>query len=79
MSMSDDLSQFRHVSPEVKISVLRMEMIPLLAAIRTYADSIKYGVNFPEKPPEIDLWVNKIIDATNRLEQLRDILYDNPE
>jgi hypothetical protein len=70
-----DLEVFKSAPPESKIGVLRMEMIPLIETIRGYTDLIKYHME--SSPQERELWAQKIIEAVDDLEQLRQILIDD--
>jgi hypothetical protein len=64
--------EYKDSNPEEKLTILTGEMIPLLATIRTYTDTIKY--NLGANSQEIENWTNKIIEAVDNLEKLRGIL-----
>lgn len=72
MNPLGDLEEYKSANPEKKISVLRMEMIPLLATIRTYTDAIRTSTDANSET--IELYTDKIIEAMNNLEKLRGIL-----
>jgi hypothetical protein len=75
MDLDENLQRFKKASPEEKIAVLRMEMIPLIVTIKGHADLIKYGV--ASNSQEIEMYAQRILDAVDRLYQLKEILYDD--
>jgi hypothetical protein len=77
MTLRDDLEEYKNASAEQKVVILRGEMIPLLVTIRTYTDSIRYRIG--SSPQDIEGWTQKILDAVNDLEMLREILVDAPK
>ena len=77
MTLNDGLKAYKNASAEQKVVILRGEMIPLLVTIKTYTDSIRYRIG--SSPQDIERWTQKILDAVNDLEMLREFLLDDPK
>jgi hypothetical protein len=69
-------SEYKKASPEMKISIIRGEMIPVLVTIKTYTDSIRYIYNVESNAQEIERCTTNIIEAVENLERLREILIE---
>lgn len=82
MTRYDNLDEFKNVPDSEKISLLRMEMIPLLATIKGYATVIKQKLaedGQVKETEEIHKWLSNIIEASEDLNALRQILVEKSE
>lgn len=78
MSSYNNLRSFSNSSPEQRLAILRIEMIPLITAIRGYASVIKQTVQAGDEVYKIySSYADKIIECAENLEALRQELTKN--
>lgn len=80
MTRYDNLDEFKNVPDSEKIALLRMEMIPLLATVKGYAMVIKQKLaEDGYDNDEVQEWLSNIIEASEDLNALRQILVEKSE
>lgn len=73
-----DLSQYQNSSPEEKLSLVRMEMIPLIATVKGYSEYLIQMIEYDRVsvPDDFMKLLININEAGESLEKLRQILIE---